>query len=78
VSVEEVLKVIVALGDLISLPIITERSLRSVVNLPAEEEKRRVDAILTDSIERKGRAALNLLVEILLYTKLRDRIYELL
>ncbi|MCG6534892.1 MAG: hypothetical protein L7F78_09415 [Syntrophales bacterium LBB04] len=42
----EVLKTIAALGDPLSSPIVTERRLRPIVNLPPEEQIRRVVAIL--------------------------------
>jgi hypothetical protein len=43
----EVLKAIAALGDPLPRPIVTERRLRSIVNLPPEEQRQRVAAILT-------------------------------
>jgi transcriptional regulator with XRE-family HTH domain len=42
----EVLKAIAALGDPLPSPIVTERRLRPIVNLPAEEQRRRVETIL--------------------------------
>jgi hypothetical protein len=42
----EVLKAVAALGDPLSSPVVTERRLRSIVNLPPEEQRRRVDEIL--------------------------------
>lgn len=51
----EVLKAIVALGDPLPSPIVTERKLRPTVNLPAEEQKQRVEAILVgrESVQSK-------------------------
>jgi hypothetical protein len=45
----EVLKRIAALGDLLPSPIVTERRLRPIVNLPAAEQRQRVEAILASS-----------------------------
>jgi len=42
----EVLKAIASLGDPLPSPIVTERKLRRIVNLPSEEQTRRVEAIL--------------------------------
>jgi hypothetical protein len=42
----EVLKAIAALGNPLPSPIMTERRLQPVVNLPQEEQRRRVGAIL--------------------------------
>ncbi|MGQ9837695.1 MAG: hypothetical protein ACUVRV_06935 [Cyanobacteriota bacterium] len=42
----EVLKAIAALGDPLPSPIITERRLRPIINLPAEEQRRRVETII--------------------------------
>ena len=47
--VPEVRKALAALGDPLASPIVTERRLRSVVNLPPEEQGRRIDAILRNS-----------------------------
>jgi hypothetical protein len=42
----EVQKVVAALGDPLPSPIITERRLRSVINLPVKEQKGKVEEIL--------------------------------
>ncbi|MGQ9628669.1 MAG: hypothetical protein ACUVV0_17415 [Anaerolineae bacterium] len=42
----EVLKAIAALGDPLPSPIVTERRLRPIVNLPAEEQKRKAKTLL--------------------------------
>ena len=42
----EVLKVIAALGDPLPSPIVTERRLRPIVNLPAEEQKQKSKTLL--------------------------------
>ena len=42
----EVMETIATLGDPLPSPIVTERRLRSIVNLPPEEQRRRVEAIL--------------------------------
>lgn len=44
----EVLKAIAALGDPLPSPIVTERRLQPIVNLPAKEESRRVEPILRE------------------------------
>jgi hypothetical protein len=70
----EVLKAIAALGDPLPSPIVTERRLRPLVNLPQEEQRRRVDALLAvvESLERKESITSDLLFEILLNQRLRD------
>ena len=45
----EVLNCIATLGDPLSLPIATERRLKELVNLPVEEQRQRLEAILLDS-----------------------------
>ena len=45
----EVLKAITILGDPLPSPIVTERRLRPIVNLPPEEQRRRIEAILAGS-----------------------------
>jgi len=45
----EVLKAITALGDSLPSPIVTERRLRPIVNLPEEEQKRRVNIIYSSN-----------------------------
>jgi len=45
----EVLEALAALGDPLASPIVTERSLRPIVNLPAGEQRRRFGAILSGS-----------------------------
>jgi len=46
---QEVLKAIAALGDPLPSPLVTERRLRPLVNLPPEEQGRRVEAVLAGS-----------------------------
>ena len=50
----EVLNDLVALGDPLASPIVTERRLRTIVSLPAEEQRRKIDAILPDSCSQKS------------------------
>jgi len=50
----EVLEVLVSLGDPLSDPIVTERKLRPILNLPAEEQRWRVDVILSGSRSQKS------------------------
>ncbi len=45
----EVLKAIAALGDPLPSPIVTERRLRPIVNLPADEQRRRVGIIYSSN-----------------------------
>lgn len=49
----EVLKVLVALGDPLPSPIVTERRLRPIVSLPAEQQRRKVNVILSGSRSQK-------------------------
>jgi hypothetical protein len=42
----EVLQAVATLGDPLPWPVVTERRLRSIVNLPPEEQRRRIEAIL--------------------------------
>ncbi len=44
----DVLQTVASLGDPLRLPIVTERMLRPIVNLPTMEQKQRIQAILTD------------------------------
>ena len=43
----EVLNDLVAIGDPLASPIVTERKLRPILNLPAEEQRRRINAIIS-------------------------------
>lgn len=45
----EVLQELAALGDPLPSSVVTERKLRPIVNLPAEEQKHKVDAMLSGS-----------------------------
>jgi len=49
----EVLNALVALGDPLPTPIVTERRLRPIVNLPAEEQRRKVNVILSGSCSQE-------------------------
>ncbi len=51
----EVLKTLTALGDPLPSPIVTERMLRAIINLPAEEQRQRLEAILMDNDCLDGR-----------------------
>jgi len=51
----EVLNDLVAIGAILWLrPSVTERRLRPIVSLPAEEQRRKIDAILPDSCSQKS------------------------
>lgn len=49
----EVLNDLVAIGDPLASPIVTERKLRPILNLPAEEQRRRINAIISGGLSQK-------------------------
>ena len=49
----EVLNDLVAIGDPLASPIVTERKLRPILNLPAEEQRRRINAIISVGLSQK-------------------------
>lgn len=50
----EVLDALADLGDPLSAPIVTERRLRPIVRLPAEEQRRKINAIVRSSCNQKS------------------------